>query len=127
MEHLLKRADFLAAAGGRRVSARGFVMQCRQRSPDLALTPPRVGFTLTRKVGNAVVRNRIRRRLRAAVQQIGANAARCGCDYVLIGRKDALALPYDGLLADIAHAFARIHRETGNDASKTEKRPHRSH
>ena len=66
MERLRRRADFKAVAGGRRISRRGFVLQALRAAGDEA-RPARVGFTVTRKIGNAVVRNRIRRRLRAAV------------------------------------------------------------
>ena len=65
MERLRQRADFLAAASGAKVHAGAFVLQARQREDE---TQPRVGFTVSKKVGNAVERNRVRRRLREIVR-----------------------------------------------------------
>ena len=65
MERLKQRADFLAAAKGSKVAASAFVLQARKRTDD---GPVRFGFTVSRKVGNAVERNRVRRRLREIVR-----------------------------------------------------------
>ena len=62
MERLRQRADFIAAAGGRKLATAAFVLQARERDDG---GPARVGFTVSKKVGNAVERNRVRRRLRA--------------------------------------------------------------
>lgn len=70
--------------------------------------PARFGFTVTKKIGNAVVRNRIRRRLREAVRLAGAMAAEPGTDYVLIGRTAALTLPFDRLIADLTSGIAAL-------------------
>ena len=76
----------------------------------------RFGFTVTRKVGNAVVRNRIRRRLREVVRLAGEKDAAPGMDYVLIGRPAALTLPFDRLIADLTSGLAALSRDekTGN-------------
>jgi ribonuclease P protein component len=108
VERLRKRADFLAAATGPRVSAAGFIVQTRERADA---GPPRVGFTVSKKVGGAVERNRVRRRLREVVRLSDAGPLRSGSDYVVIGRRAALELPFDRLIADFAHALGRIHRE----------------
>ncbi len=71
--------------------------------------PPRVGFTVTKKVGTAVVRNRIKRRLRALAADILAEQGRRGHDYVLIGRRPAEQCPYDRLRRDLVSALARLH------------------
>lgn len=71
MERLKKRAEFQAVAAGKRVSRPGFVLQARASTGDRH-RPPRFGFTVTRRIGNAVVRNRIRRRLKEAVRLSGA-------------------------------------------------------
>jgi len=107
MERLRQRADFLAAAAGTKVPAAAFVLQARDRGDD---SPPRVGFTVSKKVGDAVVRNRVRRRLREVVRLSAAERMQVGTDYVLIGRRAALHLPFDRLLEDFAGAFARLNK-----------------
>ena len=88
MERLKQRADFLAAAGALKVPSSSFVLQARDRSDQ---GPARVGFTVSRKVGNAVERNRVRRRLRELVRLNSRDALRPGHDYVLVGRRSALS------------------------------------
>ncbi|MEO0938913.1 MAG: ribonuclease P protein component [Pseudomonadota bacterium] len=83
LETLTKRADFLRAARGPRVVTPGFILQIRDRHDD---APPRVGFTCSKKVGNAVARNRAKRRLREIARLEMPGAAALGHDYVLIGR-----------------------------------------
>jgi ribonuclease P protein component len=70
--------------------------------------PARFGFTVTKKIGNAVVRNRIRRRLREAVRLVGASRAVPGTDYVLIGRRAALTLPFARLVSDLTSGIAAL-------------------
>jgi len=107
---LKKRADFLAAAKGRRQHMGNFVLQARERepSPDTA-DAARVGFTVTKKVGKAVVRNRIRRRLREAVRLTGAGLFKPGRDYVLAARREALTAPFDDLRGELVRALKKIH------------------
>jgi ribonuclease P protein component len=105
---LLKRGDFLAAAKGRRASTALFTLQARLR-PDAADAVPRLGFTVTKKAGGAVERNRMRRRLRQAVRQIAPMAARPGHDYVIVARHEVLGARFDTLLADLESAFRRVH------------------
>lgn len=69
----------------------------------------RFGFTVTKKVGNAVERNRIRRRLREVVRLAAGTRTRAGHDYVLVGRRAALKLPFDRLVQDFDGALRRIH------------------
>ena len=85
-------------------------MQTRARADS---GPPRVGFTVSKKVGGAVERNRVRRRLREIVRLSDAGPLRPGSDYVLVGRRAALELPFDRLIADFARALGRIHQERG--------------
>jgi ribonuclease P protein component len=108
VERLRKRADFLGAAAGPRAPAEAFVLQSRERSDT---GPPRVGFTVSRKVGNAVERNRVRRRLREIVRLSDADRFRPGSDYVLIGRRAALDLSFARLAEDFSRALARIHQQ----------------
>lgn len=81
----------------------------------------RFGFTVTKKLGSAVIRNRIRRRLKAAVEELAAKCARADCDYVLVARSAAETRPYATLLTDLELAFARIDR-----AIKSTARPERA-
>ncbi len=111
VETLRKRADFLAAARARRQSTDSFLLQARRRAadesaPDLI----RVGFTCSKKVGNAVARNRAKRRLRATARMVLPTEGRAGWDYVLIGRPvDTAARPFHLLKDDLSKALKRIH------------------
>lgn len=110
LETLPARKDFLAAARARKAVSPGLVLQMRARSSDHSDDPARVGYTASRKVGNAVIRNRARRRLRAAVNDVLAARALKGHDYVLIARAATAQRPYDALLADLASALDRIEK-----------------
>lgn len=72
-------------------------------------SPPRFGFTATKKLGNAVARNRIRRRLKEVVRLVAPSQARAGCDYVLIAREAAATRLFATLERDLAAAFAALH------------------
>ena len=113
MERLKQRADFLAAAGGVKVHRPGFILQLRDRGDD---KPARVGFTCSKKVGNAVERNRVRRQLREIVRLSDATRMQSGRDYVVVGRKTALGLSYERLSADFSNALA-------HDPSKKDRVP----
>lgn len=104
---LTRRAEFVAVSQGTRAATKGFMLQAARR--DDVAAPPRFGYTVTRKVGTAVERNRIRRRLKAVVHRDAALAAKPGHDYVLVGRRDALALPFETLREDLLAALARAH------------------
>lgn len=105
MERLRQRADFLAAAKGVKAPTAAFVLQARQRSDGAA----RVGFTVTKKTGDAVERNRIRRRLREVVRLSSPSALKPGHDYVLIGRRSALNAPFERMKDDLDRALRRVH------------------
>jgi ribonuclease P protein component len=105
MQRLRRRADFLKAATGAKAPAGPFVLQAVQRGDDGA---QRVGFTVSRKVGTAVERNRVRRRLRAIVKRSAAGL-RPGYDYVLVGRRPALQEPFDRMVATFEAAVQRVH------------------
>jgi ribonuclease P protein component len=106
LERLRQRADFLAAATGSRALASGFVLQALQRRED---GPVRVGFTVSKKVGNSVERNRVRRRLREVVRLSQSATMQPGHDYVLIGRRAALRMPFERLAEDFSRALDRLH------------------
>ena len=105
---LKKRAEFQRASRGRRWQGEAFVLQAARRG-DASLSGPRVGFTVTRKTGGAVERNRMRRRLKEALRLTEKLAAKPDHDYVLIARRGALARSFNLLRADLNRAFAAIH------------------
>ena len=109
-ERLRKRKDFLAAARGRKRAERGLVLQANFRNDE---NPPRLGFTVTRKVGCAVERNRAKRRLRAAAAEVLSLTAKDGYDYVLIGRQDTLSRRWPDLLGDLRIALSKVHGSRG--------------
>jgi len=104
------RADFLKASRARRIAMPGFVLQARKRN-DPETQGVRVGFTCSKKVGNAVARNRAKRRLREIARELLPTLGKQGFDYVLIGRRlETAARPYHILLADLEKALHRIHQ-----------------
>lgn len=106
-EVIRQRADFLRAASARRQGTAGFLLQARNRH-DAA--PLRVGYTCSKKLGNAVTRNRAKRRLRAIARAVLAREGRAGWDYVLVGRPNATtSRDFAALCADLREALARIH------------------
>ena len=109
VERLKLRRDFLAASKGARVQTGAFAIQAIRRADDESPGSPRVGFTVTKKVGCAVVRNRIKRRLREAVRLSAKGAARSGHDYVIIGRRAALAAQFSCVASDLQSGLARAH------------------
>lgn len=116
---LKKRSEFLKVAAARRKWATpGLILQARPREPDEQArgdTHPeaecRVGYTVSRKVGNAVRRNRARRRLRAAAAKVLPACGRPGYDYVVIGRQGTPERPFAALLADLRTALKEVSRE----------------
>jgi ribonuclease P protein component len=112
MERLRQRADFLAAATGTKVPAAAFVLQARKRTDD---GPVRLGFTVSKKVGNAIERNRVRRRLREIVRLSDTHRMQSGHDYVLVGRRAALKVPFARIAEDFQSALRRL--QPGRDGN----------
>jgi ribonuclease P protein component len=110
MDRLRRRADFLSAAKGARAHAKGFVLQARYREDD---RPARFGFTVSRKVGTAVERNRARRRLKEVVRRFEAGAVTPGYDYVMVARREAIYEPFASLTAELKRAIERLAKERG--------------
>ncbi|PZQ96624.1 MAG: ribonuclease P protein component [Cereibacter sphaeroides] len=106
---LTKRADFLRAAQGRRQALPGFLLQARRRGDDDPAI--RVGFTCSKKVGNAVLRNRAKRRLREIARATLPQGGQNGWDYVLVGRPGVtVERVFADLLSDMASGLAQVHR-----------------
>ena len=89
-----------------KASSSAFVLQARNRHDR---KPARVGFTVSKRVGNAVERNRVRRRLREIARLAAASSLRAGHDYVLIGRRAALKIPFAQMAQDFEGALRRVH------------------
>lgn len=107
------RRDFLAVTSGHRIATSAFVLQMRRRPVDHPVKDiARVGFTVTKKMGNAVARNRIKRRLREAVRKYQAMMAE-GYDYVIIARQKSLDCPFEILLGELQFAFSKIPGKKG--------------
>jgi len=106
---LAKRADFLKAASARRQGVGGLLLQARDRADGSPLV--RIGFTASKKIGNAVLRNRAKRRLRAMARETLPNLGRPGWDYVLVARPIAtVTRVYADLMADLEAAITSVHR-----------------
>jgi ribonuclease P protein component len=114
---LKTRADFLrVAATRRRAVTPGLILQAARRPEEsgcVALV--RIGFTASRKVGNAVTRNRAKRRLRGVAAAILLGKGKPGTDYVLIARAGTVDRPYDALIADLAAALRRVDHRAQRD------------
>ena len=123
LPRLKKRAEFLRVAGLRlKWAAPGLILQIGPRS-DEAPTGVRVGFTASRKVGNAVLRNRSRRRLKAAAAEVMPDEARSDCDYVLIARPETAKRPFNLLLEDLRTALRRVKTPRNTLAGNTTESP----
>ncbi|WP_078599518.1 ribonuclease P protein component [Thioclava sp. DLFJ4-1] len=109
---LRQRADFLKAASAQRKGMPGFLLQARKRREGEPVAPDliRVGFTCSKKLGNAVARNRAKRRLREIARQVLPKAGRSGWDYVLVGRPEATATrDFAAMLAEFETVLTIIH------------------
>ncbi|GGB15823.1 ribonuclease P protein component [Sphingomonas metalli] len=105
---LTRRRDFLAANAGRRAPMPGFVLLVQSRDDGDAMM--RVGYTVTRKIGNAVVRNRMKRRFRELAREILPTAGISGADHVLIGRSGGIERDFASLRSELAKALRKVAR-----------------
>jgi ribonuclease P protein component len=106
---LKRRPEFLSVRGGGRWATPAFVLEGRRRSGIVADEMPRFGFTVSKQVGGAVERNRIKRRLKAATRDVLLEHAQRNYDYVLIARRPALDAAFAALVSDLAEALKRVH------------------
>nr|WP_294260203.1 ribonuclease P protein component [uncultured Sphingomonas sp.] len=105
---MTERRDYLAANGGKRAAMPGFVLQARdRRDGDDAM---RIGITVSKKVGNAVIRNRMKRRFRALARQVLPAHGLAGHDHVLIGRAGGIERPHADLVRELEKALRKVSR-----------------
>lgn len=117
---LKSRPDFLRVQKGLRLRGPYFLLELVDRDePDAS---PRVGYTVTRKQGNAVERNRMRRRLREIVRLAEGVSFRPGHDYVLVARRDTLSAPFEEIGKAFAARIAEGHRKISNPDQGTGRR-----
>jgi ribonuclease P protein component len=115
-----KRPEFLAANRGRRYATPGFVLLVYDRKddrPDI-----RLGITITKKVGNAVIRNRMRRRFRELAREMLGVHGKPGADHILIGRSDGIERDFDVLRRDMMKALTKL-ADNNRSAEPVEARP----
>ena len=140
---LKKRREFSRVRGGRRCSTAAFLIECKarpyatpkdgrpadgiceQKSFAAKVMGPRFGFTITKKLGNAVVRNRIRRRLKAALDELAPQLADPAYDYVILARKAAFNRKFANMKHDMRTAFQRLHTTSEKQSDKSGHRPRR--
>jgi ribonuclease P protein component len=118
---LTKRPDFVAAASGRRFHTERMTVQGRPRD-DLGLGL-RFGLTVTKRVGHATERNRIKRRLRTVCQKAGEDYAAINVDVVIIGRRDILTADYNLLIDDLRRALRTVTKPRSNRPSDRPSSP----
>ena len=115
---LKRRSEFLRIRKGARWATPAFVLEAKQREDRVragATVQPRFGFTVTKQIGKAVDRNRIRRRLKAAVGRVQGHHAKGDFDYVLIARRPALDSAFAELVSDLATALDHVHKAPAQD------------
>ncbi|WP_232630245.1 ribonuclease P protein component [Methylobacterium sp. Leaf118] len=128
IRRLRRRPDFLAAAQGRRFHTERMSAQGRLREPGEQRdgAPAEglfLGFTITKRVGHATERNRIRRRLRSALDAASEGAPEIGADVVVIARRPALDAPFESLIEDLRRALRSVTRPPGPKPAHAPDRP----
>jgi ribonuclease P protein component len=120
-----KRSDFLAANRGKRYATPGFVLLVFDRRDDDPAK--RLGITITKKVGNAVVRNRMRRRFRELARELLAEHGKAGADHILIGRDGGIERDFSALRAEMVKALNKLANQNRSaepvEVSPADKRP----
>lgn len=116
-----KRPDFLAANRGRRFASRGFVLLVYDRRDGN--DQKRLGITVTKKIGNAVVRNRMKRRLRALARECFGKGAKEGADHILIGRIGGVERNYQDMRDELTLALSKIANRPSDKSHDPVKMP----
>ena len=116
----MQRADFKAVSKGRRYSSAIITLQSDARSVPIGA--PRFGFVFTKKTGNAVERNRMRRRLRAAIREIKVLAGSEPNDFVIVGRRALLTASFDTILSELTQGLSRVRPRSPSPVSSQKDR-----
>ena len=102
LKTIKKRVDFLKVSkSGKKIFTKGFILQKYKRNMDLEKDTIRIGFTITKKIGGAVIRNKIKRRFRAIIKEIFTKYLKKNYDYVIIANKKSLIMDYKELKSDV--------------------------
>lgn len=115
---LKKRAEFQRVRGGIKWTGRGFLAEGRARPSVESISGVRFGFTISKKVGKAVERNRIRRRLKEALRRIDFDGSQPEIDIVIVARRAALDMPFDALTNDLSAALAKLLKPRNENAAR---------
>lgn len=114
---LKNRADFLRLRNGKAAHSKLFVMQGRKRKASCSIAHPRLGFTVTKKNGNAVQRNRIKRRLREAAKLSFVNLANSNFDYAIIAKPVAISCSFATLVEELRAALNSLKQKTSQSTN----------
>lgn len=114
---LKKRKDFLRVAKGERVVVSTLILQAAQSLSDQS-TSYKIGFTTTKKLGKAHIRNRARRRMRAAAREVFAKHGKSNIEYVMVGRYNTAHCPFTDLINDLKYGVKKINRIIENKTTK---------
>jgi ribonuclease P protein component len=120
IERLRKRAQFLFVRAGARAARPTVLVEARRRADHGSIG---LGLTASRKIGNAVIRNRARRRLREAARQLLPQHGLPGVDYVLVARQPTPDAPWPALLDDLQNALIRLRAALEGGPSTPRERP----